>query len=539
MMPWSASTTCWAARWAPGVSSTPSVPDVVLAVDLGTSALKAGLVTWRGEVLAWAARKLDLLLADDGGALQSPAQWWDALVEVTRQLLAAGDLPARAVRAVSCSTQGEGTIPVGPGGEPLMDCITWMDMRGAPYLRRRHRGLMNITGAGLARTLRWIRHTGGMPSFTGKDPAGHMLLVREAYPRIYERTHKFLNVLDWMNHRLTGRFVATYDSILTSWVTDNRDPDHVRYRDDLVRLSGVDRDKLPDIVRCTEVLGPLTTSAAAELGLEAGTPVVAGAIDNTAAAVGSGAVADFHPHLYLGTSSWIAAHVPFQKTDVLAALASVPCAVPGRWLMTALQSTAGGNLGFLADLLCPGTPREEAYPRIDELAAHSRPGAGGVLYTPWIWGERAPVEDHRLRAGFQNISLRTARADMARAVLEGVALNTRWLLEPVERFLGRRTRALNVVGGGAVSRIWCRILADVLGRPVAQATDPARANARGAAFIAAVGLGQLRFADVPEVVRIRETYEPDPGTASIYNGLYARLREVHRAMRGVYHRMNT
>ena len=129
------------------------------------------------------------------------------------------------VRAVSCSTQGEGTVPVDRQGQALMNCILWMDMRGEPYLREQFKGWINLTGAGLANTLRWIRLTGGMPSMTGKDPAAHMLFIRKCMPDVYERTYKFLNVLDYLNLRLTGRFVATFDSILTSWVCDNRDPE--------------------------------------------------------------------------------------------------------------------------------------------------------------------------------------------------------------------------------------------------------------------------------------------------------------------------
>jgi len=207
-------------------------------------------------------------------------------------------------------------------------------------LARQFHGVVNYSGLSVPRIRRWIRLTGGMPSPTGKDPAAHMLLVRDEFPEVYEHTHKFLNVLDYLNLRLTGRFVATCDSILTSWLTDNRHPDRIRYHDGLVRDCGIAADKLPEIVGCTEVLGPLTGEAAAALGLPTTTPVVAGAIDNTAAAVGSGAIDDFATHLYIGTSSWLATHVPFKKTDLFTGIASVPCAVPGRWRTSTSPATA-------------------------------------------------------------------------------------------------------------------------------------------------------------------------------------------------------
>ena len=320
---------------------------VILAVDLGTSGMKVALISIDGRVLDWESQPVTLLLTAEGGAEQSPEEWWSVFLSVARNLLDRCPIPKANVVAVCCSTQGEGTIPVDQDGNALMNCILWMDMRGAPNLHKQFKGLINLTGAGLFNTMRWIRLTGGMPSMTGKDPAAHMLLIRDCFPDIYARTYKFLNVLDYLNLRLTGRFAATFDSILTSWVTDNRDPDAIHYSPELVRACGIDESKLPEIVPCTAILGKLKPEVANHLGLGSDVKVVAGAIDNTAAAIGAGTVEDYATNLYLGTSSWMTAHVPFKKTDLFSSLASVPCAVPGRYLMTALQATAGGNLTFL------------------------------------------------------------------------------------------------------------------------------------------------------------------------------------------------
>ncbi len=518
---------------------------VILAVDLGTSGCKVALVTARGEVLGWEFQAVGLHLTPDGGAEQSPDEWWSAFMTTSRRLLGRGLVPASAVRAVCCSTQGEGTVPVDRDGKALMNCILWMDMRGAPYLNKRMRGVINVSGAGVLKLIDWIRLTGGMPSVTGKDPAGHMLLVRERFPDIYERTYKFLNVLDYLNLRLTGRFAATFDSILTSWVTDNRNPDDIRYNDALVRRSGIDRDKFPEIVSCTTPLGVLRPDVADSLGLDADVQVVAGAIDNTACAIGAGAVEDYLPHLYLGTSSWVAAHVPFKKTDASSSLASVPCAVPQRYLLTALQATAGGNLSFLRDNVLyhkdelqaeAGVP--DVYKIMDQIAERTPAGANGVIYTPWIWGERAPVDDRNLRAGLYNISLHNTRADIIRAVLEGVALNTRWLMQPVEAFLGRKVSRIHVAGGGAGSDVWCQIFADVLGIEVRQVKDPIQANARGAAFIGAAGLREIALRDVGELVQLKRTYAPDPQRRALYDDRFETFVEIYQQMKGVYRKLN-
>jgi xylulokinase len=349
-----------------------------------------------------------------------------------------------------------------------------------------------------------------------------------------------------LNLRLSGRFAATFDSILTSWVTDNRHPDSIHYASELVRACGVDGGKLPEIVPCTAVLGTLKPDVASALGLAPDVQVVAGAIDNTAAAIGAGAVEDFLPHLYIGTSSWMAAHVPFKKTDIGSSLASVPCAVPGRYLLTALQATAGGNLTYLRDnilyhkdeLLQEGD-MPDIFKVLDQIAIRTPAGANGVLYTPWIWGERAPVEDKTLRAGLYNLSLNNTREDIIRAILEGIAFNTRWLLKPVEKFLGRKVPSINIVGGGAQSDVWCQIFADVMDVEIKQVTDPIYANARGAAWIGAVGLGEISFADVPGLVQFKRSYEPDEKNRAKYDERFAVFTQVYRQMKSVYKRLNT
>ena len=518
---------------------------LILAIDLGTSGMKAALIAISGRVLAWESEPVRLILTADGGAEQSPEEWWQAFRSVAGRLLARAPGAAQQVIAVCCSTQGESTVAVDRAGNALGNAILWMDMRGAPYLRHQIRGLINIDGAGLANLLRFIRLTGGTPSMSGKDPAGHMLFIREAQPEVYARTYKFLNVLDYMNLRLSGEYVASADSIVTSWVTDNRQVEHIHYDPALIRSLGIDRDKFPDVVPCTRVIGGLRREVAADLGLSPQVKVVAGAIDNTAAAIGAGAIADYLPHLYIGTSSWIAAHVPFKKTDLAARLASIPCALPDRYLLTALQATAGGNLTFLRDNVLYHKDellQEAAVPDIfkvlDLIAQRVPAGANGVIYTPWIWGERAPVEDRTLRAGLYNVSLNNTREDIIRAFLEGIALNNRWLLAPVEKFLGRQVSAIHIVGGGAQSDVWCQIFADVMNVEIKQAADPIYANARGAAWIGAVGMGAIAFSDIPALIQFKRSYQPQPAHRALYDERFAIFTQIYRQMKGIYRRLN-
>lgn len=518
-------------------------PDV-LAVDLGTSGCKCALVSLGGRVRSWAFEPVTTTTVGPDGAEQDPQEWWRAFVVAGRQAVSQAGTE---VVAVCVSAQSEVTVAVDRGGRPLRPALLWWDMRGREALRRRAGGgLLKVAGYDPLKLLRWIRLTGGAPSLSGKDPAGHMLLIQDQWPEVYEQTHRFLNAADYLNFRLTGRMAATPDSILTSWVTDNRDPGAVSYHDGLIRSLDLDREKLPEIVGCTDVLGPIRHGVAAEVGLPEGIPVVAGSIDVSAAAVGSGAVDMGRVHLYVGTSSWLGAHVPRKRTDLGSQIAAVPCAQADRYLMIAMQSAGGSNLSFLRDrILGPTDERlaleeeRDAYQALDRLAEAVPAGARGLLYTPWLSGERCPRDEATLRAGLLNLSSSHAREDTVRAVLEGVAFNTRWMLGPVRRFLGGgEPPDITAVGGGGASALWCQIFADVLNVPIRQVESPLQANALGSAFIAGVGLGEGRFEDVPRLVRTARIHEPRQENRAVYDDAYGAFVEVYDRLAPLYRRLN-
>ena len=177
---------------------------LILAIDLGTSGMKVALITVSGKVIGWECEPVRLIITPDGGAEQSPDEWWAAFLSAAGRLIKREQDAGPNVIAVCCSAQGEGTVAVDQTGKALGNAILWMDMRGAPHLRRQLTGLINMDGADVFKVLRFVRLTGGMPSMTGKDPAAHMLFIRDTQQEIYTRTHKFLNVLDYMNLRLTG-----------------------------------------------------------------------------------------------------------------------------------------------------------------------------------------------------------------------------------------------------------------------------------------------------------------------------------------------
>jgi xylulokinase len=546
----------------------------ILAIDLGTSALKVALMTTGGRVVRLETEAVGLQLLPGGGAEQDPQGWWEAIRRTVGRLLdrvmnggaAESDagsgrgpgagrgaglsaVPARPRRdqvvAVGCTAQWSGTVPVDRNGRPLMNAVIWMDSRGAADVRRVTGGPVRVSGYGVDKLWRWIRKTGGIPGASGKDSLAHILYLKRARPEIYAATYKFLEPKDYLNLCLTGQFAASYDSIALHWVTDNRDPAAIRYDAELLALTGIDPGKLPDLMPATAVVGRLRAEVAEAWGLSPGVQVVAGAPDLHAAAVGSGATRDYEAHLYVGTSSWLTCHVPSKQTDLLRNMATLPSAIPGRYFIANEQETAGACLTFLRenlffpdDGLGSGAAPANFYALLDEQAASVPPGAGGVIFTPWLYGERTPVEDHTIRGGFHNLSLRSTRAHMVRAVLEGVACNGRWLLEAVESFAGRRLESLRFIGGGARSEVWCQIYADVLNRKIEQVRDPVEANVRGAGLIAAAGLGYMRFEQVPEAVEVAQVFTPRPEHRRAYDRMYGAFRALYRSHRAICATLN-
>jgi len=307
----------------------------------------------------------------------------------------------------------------------------------------------------------------------------------------------------------------------------------------------VEPEKFPPLKRAVDVLGPLSQTAAADLGLSPKTQVVMGTPDMHATALGSGAVRDFQPHLYLGTSAWICCYVPFKKTSISSSIAALPSAIPNRYQVMCEQDWAAGCLNYVLDnIIYPGDELSigekpaDAYARWNQAAAEAPPGSERVIFTPWLYGERTPVDDPWVRGGFFNLSPNKTRQHLARAVFEGVAYNARWLLEHLEKFVGRRLDGFNFVGGGAVSELWCQIFADVFDRRINQMKEPRMASLRGAANLALVALGCTSFDNLADSSQLDQTFVPNPANRKVYDDLFREFVNLYHATRPIYARLN-
>ena len=510
----------------------------VLAVDQGTGGPKVGLVSLTGTI-AWTEHlAVSTVHSADGGATQDADRWWDLITASARRALGSGVIDPGRVVAVSCTGQWASTVPVGPDGVPVGPCQLWSDTRGAPHSRGVIAG--PVAGYAPVAALRWIRHSGGAPSTSGADPIGHILHLERDEPDVARAARWYLEPVDYLSMRFTGVAAATPASMAGAWLTDNRRPDVLAYDPVLIRASGVPVGKLPPLRATGTVVGTVLPLVAADLGLPAGVVVVAGTPDLHSACVGSGAVLGMQPHVAVSTTSWVSCPFPKKKTDAVRQMATVPGILPGLRLVANNQESGGRALEWFRDVLGldPSTGLAPTYDELTALAATAPAGSGRVLFTPWLAGERSPVDDRAARAGFHNLSLRTTRADLARAVLEGVALNSRWLAEGVERFVGRPLGTFRAIGGGASSALWCSIYASVLGRSVEQVADPLLANLRGAALIAGLSLGAVTPDEIRGLVPVAATHHPDPADRAVYDQLFAEFPTLYKAQRRTFGRLN-
>ena len=532
----------------------------ILAIDHGTGGPKTAIVSTHGEVVDWAFQEVPLHVEKGGGVEQDPNDWWNAILKTAKQVIDNGKVSANDIVGVCNSSQWSGTVALDKNGDHLMNSIIWMDTRGAPYMKKFHKSLIQVSGYSVRKMLKLVKVTGGGASLSGKDPLAHILWIKDCRPEIYDKTFMFLEPHDYVNLKFTGKFAASYASIHMHFITDIRDINDIKYYNKLMKMLKVDPNKFPTDLRwSTDVLGPIKDEIADELGLEKGVKMIMGAPDLHAATIGSGAVRNYEGHIYIGTSDWLLCHVPYKKTDIFHSIASFPSAIKGRYFVANEQEIAGGALSFLRDKILYHKDellREEQVPDVykifDRIVENVPAGSNNLIFTPWLIGERAPVDDHAVRGGFYNLSLEMSREHLIRAIFEGVAYNVKWLLQYVEKFIQKwkmkenpgMTKKdvvmpeLNIIGGGATSNIWCQIFADVLNRTIKQVKDPIQANARGAAFIASVGLGYLTWDQIPGLIKYSNVFKPNPENRAIYDKLFGEFTNIYKIMKKTYKRLN-
>jgi xylulokinase len=362
-----------------------------------------------------------------------------------------------------------------------------------------------------------------------------MLWMQRHQPELYARAHQFLQAKDYVAYKLSGVFATDYSDASGTNIFDLR---RRNWALDMIEAVGLDPQKLPPAHPSNTVIGKVTAEAAGETGLLAGTPVVIGGGDGACATVGAGSVHPGDAYNYVGSSSWIAVtaeqplHDPRMRTFTFAHLD------PELYFPTGTMQSAGGSYDWLERLL-RGQGETPLYDEISAAAASVEPGARGLLFLPYLIGERSPHWNPLARGLFAGLTMSHGRAEMARAVLEGVAFNLKMILDA---FLeqGAAIQAMRLIGGGARSALWRQILADVYGLPILRPELLAEATSLGAAIAGGVGVGLFPdFRVAHELVQVEEAERPDPAHSERYAALYDLFQQTYSVMEPIFEQLAT
>ena len=505
-----------------------------LAVDLGTTAAKVAVVAMDGRVLGSGTLALTTTFGLDGSAVQDPDRVWYSVLDAAKAALnQAGPVETKRVRVVCVTSQWASIVPVAANGHPVGPLFMWLDGRGGEYTDAISRGPDRERAEILAH---WVDVHGMYPGTS----LAHILHVQHTQPDIHELAAAYLEPADYLNARFCGRIAATGCTAMPLALTDNRTLGDVTWSGALIRAAGVDPEKLPPLVPSLSVIGPVLASVATDLGLQPDVLVVTGANDSIAAAIGTDALIPGHGTVVMGTTGVLTAHHPHRTVDPAKFIATMPSALNDRYYVMAEAGLGGKALELFLNEFIHGTDGlsdeggapADVFERVASAVSGVPVGSNGVLFLPWLIGSLSPKVDGRQRGGFLGLSMQTTRAHLLRAVLEGVALQMRWLLDEVASTLGVPYGMVRFAGGGAQSDSWSQTMADVLGREVQQIGEPRHANARGAGLLGFLSIGEIGIGDLAGCVPVRRAYEPDTRHRAlfderieIYRDLHARLAE--------------
>jgi len=500
----------------------------ILAFDLGTSSLKGGLFGRDGTCISTSTQPLALSLPEPGWAEQNCDDWWDAIVSTAHRLIEEQKIEGPQIAAIGVSAQMCGTIAIDKAGHPLLPAMIWLDTRSHQVAKDIMDGWITISGYGVTPLLSSLWTTNGAPNLSGKDPTSKILWIKKHRPDIWQQTERLFDVKDYISFRLTGVTSTTPDCAHLSWLMDSRTN---QWSHSILKRNGIPIKFMPDIVPPTTCLGNgLLPEAAFQLGIAAGTPVVAGLGDVTATSLASGAVQNGAPNIYAGTSAWCAAHYPNRKVDPWTAIGTIRAADPEKYILVAAQETAGAGLERVADLLGLQENGKPDVAGLMKLAEQSEPGARDLHFLPWLLGERCPVDDPHLRGGFLNLDLAHNRGDITRAAIEGVCLNIRWA--SLHLFRNAKTPSahpVRLLGGLAESDFFAQVLSDVLNLQIERIEAPKMAGVLGAAMCAATGIDW--FASIQDSLiwtKKIQMFKPNSSNTDLYAKKYDAFKRAWR-----------
>ena len=492
----------------------------LLGIDIGTSGTKTLICDEKGTVLATAMAEHPISAPKPGWSEQEPEDWWQATCKATRAVLKRAKLKPAAIKGIGLSGQMHGSVFLGDGDKALRPALLWNDQRTAKQCAE-----IESKAGGREALIELVAN----PALTGFT-APKILWVRENEPRVYAKTKHILLPKDYIRYRMTGEYATEVSDASGTLLLDVVKR---RWSDNLLGLLKIDKALLPRLHESPEVTGKLHQGGATALGLIPGISVVGGGGDQAAGAVGNGIVTAGIVSATLGTSGVVFAHSDAPTRDPKGRVHTMCHAVPGKWCVFGCMLAAGGSFQWFRNQLAHHEVHAAARRKVDpyELlvaeAEKADPGSGGVLFLPYLTGERCPHPDPNARGGWIGITARTLRRDMIRSLLEGVTFGMRDALE-IMREMNIPVTQVRASGGGARSPFWRQLQADIYGQPIVL-TNATEGPAYGVALLAGVGTGVWGSVEQACKAAIRETEKVRPNKkASVgYAPVYATYRKLY------------
>ena len=518
----------------------------IIIYDFGTSSVKTCLFDVGEKITIVSSSNIayGLNILENGGAEQDTGEWWQAVCKTTRELFTKTDVAPGEVSGLAFCSQMQGVVLVDSEGRALRPAMTYMDCRGVrEYRDCMGKGIVKVSGCSLYKLLRNLR-VNYAGSTSVKDPVWKYKWVENNEPEVFAKVDKWLDVGDYLVSRCTGKIIRTADSAFATFLYDTR-RGREGWNRGLLKMYKVRPEHLPPIIGCTDLAGGLTEAAARDLGLKEGTPVFGGGGDTTFVNIGAGCTEPGDTHIYVGTSGWVSTLLDHQTVDINAMITGVLSAEHGYFNYYAELETAGKCYEWVKKHLALDeiniylekteiTDDYESeftslYDYMSSEVSKVPPGANGVIFTPWLHGNRCPFEDANAAGMFFNIRLDTGKWEMIRAVLEGICYHLRWLLE-CEAKKVKTSDVIRFVGGGSLSPVICQMLADITGRTIETVDNAKETGAMGCAIVVAAGLTGEDVKDISRrLVKANRTYIPDPENKDIYGRNYKVFKNLYRS----------
>lgn len=497
----------------------------VMTYDVGTTGIKTCIYDIQDSVQLIDSEVgcYKLYIDENGGAEQDPEEIWRAMCDTTKRVLCSSGLDSAQIEGISFCSQMQGLVLVDATGNPIRRIMSYMDQRAHREMKEGIAHGLKVSGLNARKLIKSLRITGAV-SGSVKDPVWKYNWVKRNEPENFKNIYKWLDVKEYLILKCTDAYVMTKDSAFSTMLYDIRAGKNC-FSKEICDILGVDMAHLPKIVSAVDQVGTLTAKAAERLGLSVDTKVFGGGGDASLIGVGAGAVAVGSTHIYSGTSGWVSTVVDTRKIDLNAMIASIVGANDLTYNYFSELETASKCLEWVKDHLALdeiniylekvsiSDAADSLYKNLfDFMMSEIKDvpaGSEGVIFTPWLHGNRCPFEDPNARGMFFNISLETGKRAMIHAVLEGICYHLRWQLEAQERKI-TTSRTIRFVGGGALSELTCQILSDVLGRDIETIENPQNVGAKGAAIVVAVGLGVLKnLSEASQYIQVQKTYAPN------------------------------